>query len=818
MFGRRQLLGEYAVGKTIGQGAFSKVKLGIHRSTGQRVAIKIIDKAEMKKCADAASKDHQKASATPHKTPSTTSSEKAKSPRVNDTSTVPDRCESPKESSETVGGSSDALAHLEGEVLDTQDECFVVMEYASGGELVDLIAAKHHLSEKDARFYFRQLITAMDHCHRANVVHRDLKLENILLDGNKNILVSDFGLGRTFTDSLQLLNTFCGTPNYAAVELITGTPYVGSRSDIWAMGVILYAMLTGSPPFQGENVTALYSKIRHLNYSIPDNFSHEVRDLFKRIFCKNCNYRIDMDGLRAHPWVVLGEGGPPPRIEPILTHTGPSVLGHQILSITADEKITTYTCRQHVVAGVGVKPIPPGFDRRRSFVGMESASSNASKSGSRKPPADWTGSKRPSADFSSTTCGTRRASTRSGHDGSVSSQPSSDFLTLPGQHARPLEQSFSDDGGSGDSRREGTKHDEQSHSSGTPESSVKGSLPSLPENGSHLPDDTPSAMRTRRHTTVSSNSPIWAYPKDNAARSRRSSVIVDTRHDTAGSRDAAILVRMTQAGPDNAPFPQHDPPDPRSSLTQSEATAISPTSARPTVASRDSVPARRHSSVLNALHLLRRGPPSDTTAAAADDSDTIRRVAMEVDAPPRRLTPHGRHASETGPAPLITTQAAGPAMHALSSSATSPLCAGSSNRSSESPTTATEDVRPSWKEIQAWHKMHAVPASIRTARFFVAAQTTSTLSAAAIFLDVHRVLVSMQQMYTGRLSFKRDSSMYLLNVTITADDKSVQALELQVEICKVWLLKLHGVSLKRISGSAFMYKEVYNTFTSLLRI
>ena len=137
----------------------------------------------------------------------------------------------------------------------------LIREYASGGELVDLIATKHSLSEKEARVLFRQLISAMDHCHLASVVHRDLKLENLLLDSNKNLLVSDFGLGRTFSNTKELLNTFCGTPNYAAVELITyvrafhttfrkvekskcyflisGTPYVGTRSDIWAMGVIL---------------------------------------------------------------------------------------------------------------------------------------------------------------------------------------------------------------------------------------------------------------------------------------------------------------------------------------------------------------------------------------------------------------------------------------------------------------------------------------------------------------------------------------------------------------------------------------------------
>lgn len=147
------------------------------------------------------------------------------------------------------------------QVMETQDECFVIMEYASGGELIDYIAARSRLTEKEARKFFRQIISAMDHCHLANVVHRDLKLENLLLTSEKNILISDFGLGRTFrSDKDELMKTFCGTPNYAAVELISGIPYIGVKSDIWAMGVVLYVMMTGKPPFVGENISSLYSK------------------------------------------------------------------------------------------------------------------------------------------------------------------------------------------------------------------------------------------------------------------------------------------------------------------------------------------------------------------------------------------------------------------------------------------------------------------------------------------------------------------------------------------------------------------------------
>ena len=138
------------------------------------------------------------------------------------------------------------------------------------------------MTESEARKYFRQLISALDHCHLANVVHRDLKLENMLLNAHRDLLLSDFGLGRVFSED-ELLRTFCGTPNYAAAELVSGIPYVGNKSDIWALGVALYIMLTGQPPFRGETIGALYGKIKTVDYIVPDSFSPELKRLLAKI-------------------------------------------------------------------------------------------------------------------------------------------------------------------------------------------------------------------------------------------------------------------------------------------------------------------------------------------------------------------------------------------------------------------------------------------------------------------------------------------------------------------------------------------------------
>ena len=119
------------------------------------------------------------------------------------------------------------------QVIETDSEMYIIMEFASGGELIDHIAAKGHLSEREGRKLFRELISAIDHCHLAGVIHRDLKLENLLLSADKSLRLSDFGLGRTVRTSDQYLNTFCGTPLYAGPELVSGIKYVGPSADVW---------------------------------------------------------------------------------------------------------------------------------------------------------------------------------------------------------------------------------------------------------------------------------------------------------------------------------------------------------------------------------------------------------------------------------------------------------------------------------------------------------------------------------------------------------------------------------------------------------
>jgi 5'-AMP-activated protein kinase catalytic alpha subunit len=220
------ILGEYKVGKTIGEGAFSKVKAAVHIPSGVKVAIKIIYKESMNQ------------------------SKKSIEEEFNDSLSDQPTRKGVYGGDSITNSAKTFLSTMEKEVkllmrlnhpniiktyqfIDGEKESFVVMQLAMG-EMADFMITKGKLSDKEGRKYFRQLISGIDYIHKANVVHRDLKLENLLLDENHNLLISDFGLGRVISrDSNQLLDTFCGTPNYAAAELISAIPYLGTKSDIW---------------------------------------------------------------------------------------------------------------------------------------------------------------------------------------------------------------------------------------------------------------------------------------------------------------------------------------------------------------------------------------------------------------------------------------------------------------------------------------------------------------------------------------------------------------------------------------------------------
>lgn len=197
------------------------------------------------------------------------------------------------------------------EVILTPTHLAIVMEYASGGELFERICNAGRFSEDEARFFFQQLISGVSYCHSMQVCHRDLKLENTLLDGSTapRLKICDFGYSKSSVLHSQPKSTV-GTPAYIAPEVLLKKEYDGKIADVWSCGVTLYVMLVGAYPFEDpdepKNFRKTIQRILGVQYSIPDyvHISPECRDLIARIFVANPATRISIPEIRNHPWFL----------------------------------------------------------------------------------------------------------------------------------------------------------------------------------------------------------------------------------------------------------------------------------------------------------------------------------------------------------------------------------------------------------------------------------------------------------------------------------------------------------------------------------
>ncbi|CAL6090179.1 Kinase [Hexamita inflata] len=188
------------------------------------------------------------------------------------------------------------------ETIEDEVNIYLIIELAENGEILNNIPRKRALDESKTRYYFQQFIAALHYLHKqANISHRDLKLENTLVNKYDNIKISDFGLSSGLLEG-DFLKTSCGTPNYAAPEVIMNQQYLGGPADIWSAGCVLFVLCAGELPFNERDLAVLFSKIRRCEYSIPSHVSRSAADLIKNMLQVNVDKRFTLDQIINHPW------------------------------------------------------------------------------------------------------------------------------------------------------------------------------------------------------------------------------------------------------------------------------------------------------------------------------------------------------------------------------------------------------------------------------------------------------------------------------------------------------------------------------------
>ncbi|KAK0563151.1 serine/threonine-protein kinase gin4 [Tilletia horrida] len=283
-------IGPWKLGKIIGQGASGRVRYAQHGTTGQQAAVKIIPKNALV---------HSRMSL---------------------------REAGAKQNKLTLGIEREIVImkliehpNLIGlwDVYETSTELYLIMEYVAGGELFDHLVARGKLTPSEARSYFRQIIYGLDYCHRFNICHRDLKPENLLLDSTKRVVkLADFGMA-ALQPSEKMLETSCGSPHYASPEIVSGKSYVGSASDIWSCGIILFALLCGRLPFDDPNLAELLKKVRSGKFHMPEEVEPAAKSLIWRMLEVDPTRRITMPDIMRHTWFT-NEGREPAR-NPVTT-------------------------------------------------------------------------------------------------------------------------------------------------------------------------------------------------------------------------------------------------------------------------------------------------------------------------------------------------------------------------------------------------------------------------------------------------------------------------------------------------------------------
>ncbi|KTW27013.1 hypothetical protein T552_02506 [Pneumocystis carinii B80] len=276
----RKTIGDWQLGKTLGSGSMGKVKVVTHMSTNEIAAVKIIPRPFSQGISIASQNvDYGKEVRTIREIAISSLLQHPYICTLRDVKIQP-------------------------------NHYYVFFEYINGGQMLDYIISHGKLKEKQARKFARQIGSALDYCHRNSIVHRDLKIENILISKEGDIKMIDFGLSNLYSPHSQL-STFCGSLYFAAPELLNAKAYIGPEIDIWSFGVVLYVLVCGKVPFDDQNMPALHAKIKRGHVEYPSWLTIECKQLLSRMLVTSPSQRATLSEILNHPWMMRGYDCPP---------------------------------------------------------------------------------------------------------------------------------------------------------------------------------------------------------------------------------------------------------------------------------------------------------------------------------------------------------------------------------------------------------------------------------------------------------------------------------------------------------------------------
>ncbi|TFK20182.1 Pkinase-domain-containing protein [Coprinopsis marcescibilis] len=286
-----RILGDYTLSKTLGAGSMGKVKLATHNVTNEKLAVKILPRVY------------------PNPPPAGSTGPSAESASRQASKDASKEIRTLREAALSMLLYHPYICGMR-EMIVHQHHYYMVFEYVNGGQMLDYIISHGRLRERVARKFARQIGSALEYCHLNNVVHRDLKIENILISQTGNIKIIDFGLSNLY-DPVTHLSTFCGSLYFAAPELLNAKVYTGPEVDVWSFGVVLYVLVCGKVPFDDQSMPALHAKIKRGLVEYPVWLSAECKHLLSRMLVTNPAARATLQEVMSHPWMTRGFSGPP---------------------------------------------------------------------------------------------------------------------------------------------------------------------------------------------------------------------------------------------------------------------------------------------------------------------------------------------------------------------------------------------------------------------------------------------------------------------------------------------------------------------------